>query len=159
MTAGCSSAHRQATVVTETVHTTATTTVTTTVTGTPSAASTTAPATADLSILHGPWFGHTRQLSVSPSGVVSESVSDGCCELLHSVKLQLSNLTGTSQKALADAEVLAVHVLPGYPKSAPKPPAVGDKGTVTVDAGVFTDSWFGVTFCDDQQSSAGTCGA
>jgi hypothetical protein len=73
--------------------------------------------------------------------------------------LQLSNPTGTRKNARADAEVLAVLVFPGYPKSAPKPPVVGDRGTIKVDAGVFTDSWFGVTFCDDQQSLAGTCGA
>jgi hypothetical protein len=157
--AGCTSATNGSTVTTQTA--TATTVVTRTATATVSTTATvTAPrATADFSMLRGPWSGHTRQLAISSGGVVSESVSDGCCDFQYSLTLQLSNPVGTSENARADALVLAVLVFPAYPKSAPAPPRMGDRGTVKVVDGLFTDSWFGVQFCDSKQASAGTCGA
>ena len=56
--------------------------------------------------------------------------------------------------------MLAAITSPDHSKSGLlKPPNIGDHGTVTVTDGVFTDSWFKVTYCDDKQSAAGTCGA
>ncbi|HEV7204269.1 MAG TPA: hypothetical protein VGN18_06630 [Jatrophihabitans sp.] len=145
---------------TATVHATVTATAVRTVTVTAPAPKPASSASApDFSAFLGPWSGHTRQLAVSPAGVVTEAVSDGCCSFQYDLVLQLSNPSGPKADARADAVVLSVNVFPDYPKSAPKPPNLGDKGSVSVKNGVFTDSFFNTTFCDDHQSSIGTCGA
>ncbi|PZS32758.1 MAG: hypothetical protein DLM58_09185 [Pseudonocardiales bacterium] len=152
--AGCSSKGTKTVTVTTTATSTvtATTTVTSTVTATPSVDTTA------FSAFRGPWTGHTRGLTVTPSGLATEYIGDGCCTPQIDLTLQLKNPTGTVTAARADAVVVAVRVFPGYPASAPKP-AVGDVGLVTVKDGVFEDSWLHVTFCDDAQSRKGTCGA
>lgn len=115
--------------------------------------------TVTLAAFAGDWTGHTRSLSISPSGVGKESVDDGCCSRVFDLTFQLSALQGSSPAhATATATITTVTVGPGWDASLGKPPAVGDRGTVSVDGGVITDHLVDVFYCNAAEDEKGTCG-
>jgi hypothetical protein len=125
----------------------------------PAQRSTGAPAGANGSFaaFAGEWVGHTRTLTVSPSGRGEEHVNDGCCTTVLDMTLQLSAPRGTGHaRATATATVLTLD-LHGYHD--PGSPRVGQRGTVSIADGVLTDELSNITYCDPNQLAQSTCGA
>lgn len=111
-----------------------------------------------LALFAGSWSGHTRSLTISAAGVAVEHVGDGCCDPQFDLTVQLTNPSGTTANATADARVTAVHIYPGFPASQPRP-YVGQRGTFTLRNGILTDNLVGVFYCDAVQGAKGSCGA
>jgi hypothetical protein len=123
----------------------------------PSSSASRAPS-ASLSAFAGSWTGHSRYATISPAGVGKESVGDGCCSPQIDLTYSLSSPATSGGTETAVITVTAVTVHSGYDLTTPAP-KVGDKGTLTVDNGVLTDSLTQITYCDPTQESNGTCGA
>jgi hypothetical protein len=103
----------------------------------------------------GTWHGHTRGLVISSSGLVRETIYDGCCDHVVDVNAQLSKPHGPS----ARATVTYVHVFDRSAFAGRRPPRVGDRGTFTIRAGVLTEPITGTVYCDDRAENVGRCGA
>jgi hypothetical protein len=105
----------------------------------------------------GDWVGHTRSLTISPSGHGEEHVNDGCCTTLVDMTFQLSAPRGSGPAhTTATAIVLTLDL---HGNNDPHSPRVGQRGTFSISDGVLTDQLNQVTFCNDTQQIAGTCGA
>jgi hypothetical protein len=105
----------------------------------------------------GDWIGHTSSLTISPSGHGEEHVNDGCCTTLLDMTFQLSAPRGSGPAhATATATVLTLDL---HGNNAPNSPRVGQRGTFSISDGVLTDQLNQVTFCNNTQQVAGTCGA
>ncbi|HEX4356582.1 MAG TPA: hypothetical protein VH141_03620 [Pseudonocardia sp.] len=125
----------------------------------PAQRSTNAPAGANGSFeaFAGEWVGHTRTLTVSPSGRGEEHVNDGCCTTVLDMTLQLSAPRGTGHAhATATATVLTLDL---HGNHDPGSPRVGQRGTVSISDGVLTDELSNITYCDPDQLAQSTCGA
>lgn len=106
----------------------------------------------------GSWTGHTRLLTVAPDGTANASVNDGCCTLVYTSQMRLTNARGNSTEATATAVLTQVHVTPGQLGDRPMP-KVGDSKTISIRNGILTDPFFDVIFCDDSQGAQASCGA
>ncbi|MDT7568431.1 MAG: hypothetical protein QOG76_7055, partial [Pseudonocardiales bacterium] len=105
----------------------------------------------------GDWIGHTRSLTISSSGHGEEHVNDGCCTTLLDMTFQLSAPRGSGPAhATATATVLTLDL---HGNNDPNSPRVGQRGTFSISDGVLTDQLNQVTFCNNTQQVAGTCGA
>ena len=121
--------------------------------------------TADFGDLVGSFTGHTRTLSVSRTGLVTERVDDGTSPVIQ-LTYQLSNPKVTGRKAgaktggttTAQALLKAVKI---YDKSAVggTPPQVGDVGTITFKDGIVTPPFLQTTYCNAAANAKGQCGA
>lgn len=113
---------------------------------------------ADFGVFVGSWTGHTRSLTVSKEGVVTEKVSDGCCNPIIELTYQLA-APGTGRSPLsAKAKITGVKVLDPKLISG-RPPQVGDTGTITLNQGVITPPFLRTTYCDRAAAKRGACGA
>jgi hypothetical protein len=107
----------------------------------------------------GQWTGHSRYVTISLAGLGKESVGDGCCTPQIDLNYTLAGVViAPSGKQLATITVTAVTVHTGYSLSQPAP-KVGDKGVLTLDSGVLTDSLTQSIYCDPAEEAKGTCGA
>jgi hypothetical protein len=105
----------------------------------------------------GDWIGHTRSLTISSSGHGEEHVNDGCCTTVLDMTFELSAPRGSGPAhATATATVLTLDL---HGNNAPNSPRVGQRGTFSISDGVLTDQLNQVTFCNNTQQVAGTCGA
>lgn len=69
----------------------------------------------------GLYYGHTRSLRITSTGVATESIGDGCCDPQIDVTYHLSNLLRSGSSWTASATSTAVHVHPGWPSDQPAP--------------------------------------
>jgi Cutinase len=108
----------------------------------------------------GNWLGHTRELTISRSGQAKEMISIGCCDLVLRMRLQLSNIRGSSEKGSARMRVTSVHVHDWSAFSTSfRPPRVGDGGTLRLRYGIITEPLTRDIYCDYKQQASGKCGA
>jgi hypothetical protein len=112
----------------------------------------------DFSALVGYWSGHTRLLTVTGDGVVTEKIQDGCCDLIIKLTYQLTEPVTKDGVTRAQATITNVKV--GKRKllqgSVPK---VGKTGTITLRGGVIRPPYFKTNYCDPKSKKQGTCGA
>lgn len=112
---------------------------------------------ATLSTFVGDWIGHTRDLAVTPAGVVTEDISDGCCHRVVTATYQVDAVSGTAADATALVTVTAV--VPGD-EPMPTMPTVGEHGTLHLTGGILTSSLTGgVDYCDQRSAPSFACGA
>ncbi len=108
----------------------------------------------------GPWYGHTRGLSISSKGHAVESISDGCCDRIVVLHMTLYGPRGTATNATVLARVTFVHI---YEPSAfgPKfpPPHPGEVTILRLNNGVITEPLTRINYCDLASDEKGTCGA
>ena len=112
---------------------------------------------ATLSTFVGDWIGHTRDLAVAPTGIATESISDGCCTPVVSATYRVDSVSGTAADATAAVTVTAV--TPGSEPFAPMP-TVGERGTLHLTGGLLASSLTGGTlYCDLREARSFACGA
>lgn len=115
-----------------------------------------------LSTFAATWYGHTRGLTITSSGIGKETIYSGCCALGISLTFKLSNPRLTAQGiAIATAVLTSIHVGPGcYSPGAPPPPSVGQVATVTlnVKAGIISSPFTNTYYCDAAADATGACG-
>jgi hypothetical protein len=115
---------------------------------------------ASLGTFAGTWSGHTRGLTITPTGHARESIGDGCCDPIIDLTFQLSRPAGTWLNATVTATVISVAVhdksafAPGH-----RPPHLGQKGQLRLRDGVITEPLTGTLYCDMAADLKGTCGA
>ncbi len=117
--------------------------------------------TVDFGDLVGSFTGHTRTLTVSKTGLVTERVDDGTSPVIQ-LTYQLSSPKVTGRKAgaktggttTAQALLKAVKI---YDKSAVggTPPKVGDTGTITFKDGIVTPPYLQTTYCNAATAAKG----
>lgn len=112
----------------------------------------------DFSKLVGDWAGHTRLLTVTGEGVVTEKIQDGCCDLVIKLTYQLEE--PVTKKGLTRAKATITNVKVGKRKLLNGTvPRVGQKGTITLQGGVITPPYLKTNYCNMKASTQGTCGA
>ena len=116
---------------------------------------------ADFGGLVGSYTGHTRVLTVSSTGLVTERLDAGT-EPVIQLTYQLSDPKTTGGKK--DGTTTASSVLTRvkvYDRSAISGtlPKVGDAGTLTLHAGIVTPPYLQTTYCDSAAAAKAECGA
>lgn len=112
---------------------------------------------ASLSTFVRDWIGHTRDLVVTPSGVATEDISDGCCTPVVKATYRVDSVSGTAADATAAVTVTAV--TPGT-ETMSTMPVVGQRGTLHLTGGLLTSSLTGGTlYCDLRAARSFACGA
>jgi glucose/arabinose dehydrogenase len=113
-----------------------------------------------LAVFAGKWLGHTRTLTIDPSGRALESIYVGCCDHQVDLTLQLSNPQGLPNNATATATVRNVRVYnPKDFTASQPPPRVGQTGQLTLKSGVITEPLTKTNYCTPAAGRTGTCGA
>ena len=108
----------------------------------------------------GTWYGHTRLLKITRTGLATESVSSGCCDHAITFKMRLSHPRGTTSVGSVLARVVAVRVLnPADFSKAFPPPKVGQTRRMTLRHGVIVDPFLRTNYCDVAADMKGYCGA
>lgn len=123
------------------------------------AATTTIPTKAAFANFVGQWYGHTRELTITNSGVATESIGNGCCDPVIDVTYQLSNPKQEGDTWTVPATVTAVQVHPGWQGANQPAPQIGQSYNLTLSRGVIVSSLVGTNYCDTEADQAGTCGA
>jgi hypothetical protein len=114
-----------------------------------------APA-AGLATFAGEWGGHTRGLTISPSGRGLENTDDGCCDHVYRLGLQILSVSGTLTDAVARYRVTS---FVRYHAEGPNL-RIGQTGTLQLSDGIITNSRTHNIFCSDPAWGAtGACGA
>ncbi|MBA3380355.1 MAG: hypothetical protein H0T97_00620 [Actinobacteria bacterium] len=124
---------------------------------TPSAAAErTKPPRATLATFSGLWLGHTRRLTITPSGRAREHIDDGCCSPVISLSFQLLQPQGTTDHARVSVRVTSVKLYNEtiYWENRARP-RVGQQGWLRLKANVLAESFTGVTFCRGRTSRCG----
>lgn len=117
------------------------------------------PPQVTLAAFAGQWYGHTRGLAITPPGVGTEDIGNGCCDPVIDLTFQLSNPRGTDPThATATATITAV-TLHHWDNAMGPAPHLGQVGTVTIQGGVLTDQLDQATYCTMAEDLKGTCGA
>jgi hypothetical protein len=112
---------------------------------------------ASLATFSGHWGGHTRRLTITPSGRGLEYVNDGCCHFVIAVSFRLLRAKGTLTNATATFRVTAVKRGDWTSKRRPR---VGQTGQLVLKNGIVTDTLTGIYYCSDPAWSAThACGA
>ncbi len=108
----------------------------------------------------GTWYGHTRTLTIGPTGTAKESISDGCCDRVIRLTSRLSRPRRIGDSLVATATVVRVRVFDRSAFTAGhRPPRVGDRGRFTLRRGVIVERLTGTTYCNPRASRLGRCGA
>jgi hypothetical protein len=115
---------------------------------------------ATLKTFAGSWFGHTRDLKITRKGHAKESISDGCCDPVITLRFRVSDVRGTVHKASARVKVTVVHVhdRSAYPKGT-HPPHKGEVRRIRLKKGVITERLTKTNYCDTKADKTGVCGA
>jgi hypothetical protein len=118
------------------------------------------PRRATLASFAGTWYGHTRLLKITRTGLATESVNSGCCDHAITFKMRLSHPRGTTSVGSVLARVVAVRVFnPADFSKAFPPPKVGQTRRMTLRHGVIVDPFLRTTYCDMAADMKGYCGA
>lgn len=111
---------------------------------------------ATLATFAGRWGGHTRGLSITPTGGGREDVSDGCCVRVYRLTFRILSVTGTLTRGRA---VYRVTSFRRYERGVPLMHA-GDEGTLLLRNGIVTDVATSSFFCSiPAWGATGACGA
>jgi hypothetical protein len=114
-----------------------------------------APA-ATLATFAGEWGGHTRHLSVAPTGRGHEAADDGCCTRVYRMTFRILSVRGTVTRATAVYRVTSFRRFQAGMKGL----QVGDVGKFLLRNGIVTNSLTHDYFCSDPAWGAtGACGA
>lgn len=112
---------------------------------------------ASLGTFAGHWGGHTRRLTIAPSGRGLEYVDDGCCHFVIAVSFRLLRAKGTLTNATGGFRVTSVK---RGEWSSTSQPRVGQLGELVLKNGIVTDTLTGIYYCSDPAWGAtGACGA
>ena len=115
---------------------------------------------ATLASFAGKWYGHTRLLKITRTGLATESVYAGCCDHAITFKMRLSDPRGTPSVGSVLARVVAVRVFdPADFSKAFPPPKVGQTRRMTLRHGVIVDPFLHANYCDMAAGMKGVCGA
>lgn len=114
---------------------------------------------ATLATFAGNWLGHTRDLTITPTGSAHESIYAGCCDFVIAVQFQLSHPSGQRADATATATVTAVRIgdRSVFTKAHP-PPHVGETSTIRLHDGVIVETLTGTNYCSPK-AKHWVCGA
>jgi hypothetical protein len=114
------------------------------------------PPPATLATFTGRWGGHTRGLSITPTGRGREETDDGCCTRVYHLTFQILSVSGTLTRAAAVYRVTAfTRYEAGVRMLRP-----GGIGKLILKDGIVTNGLTGVFFCSDPAWGAtGACGA
>jgi hypothetical protein len=113
------------------------------------------PPTATLATFAGRWGGHTRGLSITPTGRGRERSDAGCCTRVYELTFKILSVTGTLTRATA---VYRVATFKRY-ESRVKPLHVGDVGKLALKNGIVTNTLTDDFFCSGPAWSAtNACG-
>jgi hypothetical protein len=117
-------------------------------------------ARATLAPFVGTWSGHTRTLTVSRSGVATESISDGCCDRVIRLTSRLSHPRRLGGSLVATATVVRVRIFDRSAFTARHPaPHVGQRGRFTLRRGVISENLTRTIYCNARTARLGRCGA
>ncbi|WP_157591770.1 hypothetical protein [Solirubrobacter soli] len=122
------------------------------------------PAKVTLKTFTGQWTGHTRQLKIFSNGTARESVDDGCCTHVYTVRYKLSNPRGTKKRPVITATITSAEVPDPslFSKTFPEP-KVGQKTQFTIKytdaADILTTKARKATYCRNGNGTASPCGA
>lgn len=114
------------------------------------------PPAATLATFTGGWGGHTRGLSITPTGRGQEETNSGCCVRVYQMTFQILSVKGTLTRATA---VYRVTSFKRY-ESGVRRLRVGDVGKLVLKNGIVTNTLTSVFFCSNPAWGAtGACGA
>lgn len=112
---------------------------------------------ADFGNLVGSYTGHTRVLTVSSTGLVTERLDDGTDPVIQlTYQLSAPKVTGgttTASSVLTKVTVFDRKAISGAP------PKVGNTGTITLRGGIITPPYLQTTYCNSSAAAKGQCGA
>lgn len=107
------------------------------------------PQRATLATFAGTWYGHTRSLRITRTGLATESIGAGCCNHAITFTMRLSDPSGTTSVGSVLTRVVAVlEVNPADFNRASPTPEVGQTGQMTLRHGVIVDPFLHADYCD-----------
>ena len=107
----------------------------------------------------GTWYGHTRSLVVTRTGIATESISDGCCDRVIRLTTRLSHPRRVGDSIVANATVVRARVFDRSAYGTRAPPRAGDRGRFTLRRGIISEGITKTTYCGSKASRLGRCGA
>jgi hypothetical protein len=114
------------------------------------------PPPATLATFAGRWGGHTRALSITPTGRGREDADDGCCTRVYRLTFQILSVRGTLTRATA---VYRVTSFRRYERGV-RMLHPGDVGRLVLKDGIVTNTLTDDFFCSGPAWDAtGACGA
>ncbi|MFL5960855.1 MAG: hypothetical protein ACJ75G_11390 [Gaiellaceae bacterium] len=114
------------------------------------------PPAANLATFAGRWGGHTRGLSITPTGRGREVADDGCCTRVYRLGLEILSVSGTLTRASAVYRVTSFR----RHESGVRRLRAGDVGRLRLRNGIVTNTLTHVFFCSGPAWGAtGACGA
>ncbi|HZS30072.1 MAG TPA: hypothetical protein VFA37_02325 [Gaiellaceae bacterium] len=121
----------------------------------PRSATNTSPS--GLAVFAGNWFGHTRGLDISRSGVGRESLSVGATPVAR-LTFKVLRVDGTRAAADARIRLSSVRIVDAGAFGRRSVPQVGELGFLRLRGGVVTDFITGASFCAPKPAAQGVCG-
>jgi hypothetical protein len=112
----------------------------------------------DFKAFTGYWTGPERLVTVTGEGLVTEKLSEGCCDLVIKLTYQLEDPVKNAGNATARATIVSVKV--GKRKLLEgRVPRVGQKGTFTVRNGVVRPPYLNKNYCNQAATKRKACRA
>lgn len=116
----------------------------------------TRPPSATLATFAGIWGGHTRTLSITPTGRGQESAYAGCCTRVYQLTFQIVSVNGVLTRATAVYRVASFKRYENRVRNL----HVGDVGKLLLNEGIVTNALTSDFFCSNPAWGAtGACGA
>jgi hypothetical protein len=112
---------------------------------------------ARLATFVGHWFGHTRGIDITGSGLGREYLNDGARPVA-ALTFEVRGVTGTPTAADAQIRVTSVRIFERHAFGHRGPPRVGELGSLLLWNGIVTDSTTRVYFCAPKPAEKGVCG-
>jgi hypothetical protein len=115
---------------------------------------------ADFGGLVGSYTGHTRMLTVSRTGLVTERLDDGTEPVIQlTYQLASPKVAGGKNGSTTASSVLTKVTVFNRKAISGAPPKVGSTGTLTLRGGIITPPYLQTTYCDSTAAAKGQCGA